>query len=210
MEFSQPVDSILKEKKITDYLNEKGILPTRQFADKQVYRCPVHTSDKDPSFTVYFNEDKGYETYYCFGCQSGGSIIQLISAIENIPVKDIVKDFASEFKIDNKTALELACGELDNLLQYHPIKENSLLLKLSNMCYLFLKEVSFDEEEFEFIDNIFQKIDKIIRDKDTETLDKIYNFLSDEGLTYRCSQFFDKKEEEELETAKERELWENA
>jgi len=210
MEFSQPIENILKEKKISSYLEDKGILPTRKFADKQVYRCPVHTGDNDPSFTVYSNESKGYETYYCFGCQSGGSIIQLISAIEHIPVKDILKDLSSEFKIDSKTALEITCDGLEQLLHYHPIKENKILLKLSNICYLFFQEVSFDDEEFKFMDGVFEKIDKVIRNKDIETLTKIYHFLIDKGLGTRCSRYADKKEKEVLELVEEKELWKKA
>jgi hypothetical protein len=207
--FSQPVEDILKSKKITDYLSDKGILPSRSFTDKTIYLCPLHTSDKIPSFTVYENEDKGYETYYCWGCKSGGSVIQLQSALENIPVREIMKDFSKEFRIDNLTALDIACRELNEILDYHPIQDDSLLFKISSLCYMFLREVSFDKKEFDFLDSILEKIDQVIKNKDKDTLEKIYNFLSDKAFKHRCQQFNKRKEEELKEAEKEREIWEN-
>jgi hypothetical protein len=209
MEFSQPIQYMLSEKNITDYLDEQGISPHRQSGDRVTYRCPLHKSDKIPSFVVYINGGREYQTYYCFGCNSGGSIIQLMSALEGIPVREIMKKFSSEFKIDEKTALEIACNELETLLEYHPIKEDDILMKLSHACYLFLQEVSFDKEEFDFLDGILQKIDKVIQEKDTKTLDKIYRFLSDKALGYRCSQYYERREQEALDTEEERELWKN-
>ena len=41
--------------------------------------CPFH-SEKSPSFTVYPDN----QSFYCFGCQAGGDVINFIRRIENL------------------------------------------------------------------------------------------------------------------------------
>ncbi len=48
--------------------------------------CPFH-SEKTPSFVVYPESD----SFYCFGCQSGGSAIHFIQKIENIGYVEAIK-----------------------------------------------------------------------------------------------------------------------
>ena len=47
--------------------------------------CPFH-NEKSPSFTVYINT----QSYYCFGCGSGGDVITFIKNIENLDYKEAV------------------------------------------------------------------------------------------------------------------------
>ena len=47
--------------------------------------CPFH-NEKTPSFTVYINT----QSYYCFGCGSGGDAITFIKNIENLDYAEAV------------------------------------------------------------------------------------------------------------------------
>lgn len=47
--------------------------------------CPFH-NEKTPSFTVYLNT----QSYYCFGCGSGGEVITFIKNIENLDYTEAV------------------------------------------------------------------------------------------------------------------------
>ena len=47
--------------------------------------CPFH-NEKTPSFTVYINT----QSYYCFGCGSGGDAITFIRNIENLDYTEAV------------------------------------------------------------------------------------------------------------------------
>ena len=47
--------------------------------------CPFH-NEKTPSFTVYVNT----QSYYCFGCGSGGDVITFIKNIENLDYTEAV------------------------------------------------------------------------------------------------------------------------
>jgi len=48
--------------------------------------CPFH-SEKTPSFTIEPNNG----LFYCFGCHKGGSAVQFIMEIENLPFEDAVR-----------------------------------------------------------------------------------------------------------------------
>ena len=48
--------------------------------------CPFH-NDKTPSFTVY--PEKG--SFYCFGCGTGGDVIEFVKLIKNIDYVGAVK-----------------------------------------------------------------------------------------------------------------------
>ncbi len=53
--------------------------------------CPFH-NEKSPSFTVFADT----QSYYCFGCSSGGDVITFIKNIENIDYGEAVKLLADK------------------------------------------------------------------------------------------------------------------
>lgn len=56
--------------------------------------CPFH-NEKTPSFTVYPET----QSYYCFGCGSGGDVITFIKNIENLDYIESVKFLADKYNI---------------------------------------------------------------------------------------------------------------
>ena len=64
---------------ITDYLTDFEGVHLKKYGSNIRAVCPLH-KDSDPSFTV--NKDKGI--YYCFGCKSGGSIINFVEQKHNV------------------------------------------------------------------------------------------------------------------------------
>lgn len=57
--------------------------------------CPFH-GEKTPSFTVYPDT----QSYYCFGCGSGGDVITFIKNIENLDYIDAVRFLADKNGMD--------------------------------------------------------------------------------------------------------------
>lgn len=57
--------------------------------------CPFH-GEKTPSFTVYPDT----QSYYCFGCGSGGDVITFIKNIENLDYIDAVRFLADKNGLD--------------------------------------------------------------------------------------------------------------
>jgi DNA primase len=194
------IDKILKDKKITTFLEEKGIYPVKKTGDKWVYHCPVHAGDNDPSFVVYKEgtEGRDYQTYYCFGCHSGITIINLKSGIERISPKESVKFFLKNVKIDYKDARESIINDIQEgklVIEEKKEIETSMLL-INNTCRRHLSAYN-DGEEIDFFESFFCEVDKIARAKNIDVLEKICNILIDRhGLIARVEKFQRRREEE--------------
>lgn len=59
-------------------------------------KCPIHGSDEGTPLVVYPHND----TYYCFACESGGSVIQFVRDYDNISHTMAVKKLAIEANIN--------------------------------------------------------------------------------------------------------------
>jgi hypothetical protein len=208
MSSRQIINSMLKDKSITSYLEEKGISCVRDFSGKKVYRCPLHEGDNDPSFTVYMNGEEEHQTFYCFGCSEGGSLIQLVSAFEKTPVKDIIRNLTKDIKITDEGLLSSIIIDLEELGKIYPVAMERTLIQLVRLCYHYLESVHFDKNEVDFFTSIFQKVDQVVKESDTSALEEIYDFLSTIGIQQRCSKYNNRIEQEILESAEENTFWE--
>lgn len=56
----------------------------RQFGRTEKGRCPLH-DDRSPSFVVYPDDDNGAGRFYCFGCNQGGDVIDLLEMTGKLP-----------------------------------------------------------------------------------------------------------------------------
>ena len=84
--------------------------------------CPFH-NEKTPSFSVV--PDKGF--YYCFGCKKGGTAIQFVMEIENLPYGDAVRFLAK------RAGLEIPEESGDR----EEIRRRDRILKLNRDAALF-------------------------------------------------------------------------
>ena len=90
------------KKKVGMKLIEKYVEPKRRYSNYWQGLCPFH-DDHDPSFTVY--EDTN--SWYCFGCQKYGDIINFIQEIEHLDFISAIK------KIEEETGVEFFKREKD-------------------------------------------------------------------------------------------------
>ena len=199
------INKILQEKTITSYLEEKGIYPQKKTGDKSVYLCPVHQGDTSPSFIVYPVGTKGrdYQTYHCFGCHSGITLINLKSALEKIPTREVIKSFLKNIDINYEDARESIIkdyrkGELG--IEYSKDIENTILLINSTSRNHLANDCKLDEEEIDFFENFFKKVDSIARSKDLKTLESVYEILI-EGNIKRMEKYKQRQEDKEISSA---------
>ena len=194
------IDQILKEKKITSFLEERGIYPVKKAGEKWVYRCPVHAGDKDPSFIVYPEGTKGreYQTYYCYGCHSGITIINLKSDIDGISSKSSVKYFLKSVKVSYKDARDSIIDDIKKgNLVIEPQKEiEKILLIINSTCREHLLAYN-DDDEVDFFESFFKEIDKVAISRDLDMLEKIYEILL-RGIDKRVEKFQARKEDAEV------------
>jgi DNA primase len=194
MSISYHIQKILEERKITDFLNSRGIFPAKQHEDRWTYRCPIHKGDNDPSFVVYLKSDKDYQNYHCFSCHSGISIINLLSDMDNISISQAVRQLAVGLDIKDEDILMSIIKDLEKNKFLTSSNIDELSLKINRACYDYLNEVNFNEEEIEFFDNIFKMTDKAAMDNDLETLTEMYNILLDKGIQKRIEIYQNKQE----------------
>ena len=71
--------------RLEDVIEGEGI-PLRKEGANLVARCPFHSSDDTPSFTIYPRT----QTYFCFACQAWGDAIDFVKRLRNLGFKDAV------------------------------------------------------------------------------------------------------------------------
>ena len=195
------ISKILKEKTITSYLEEKGISPQKKSGDKLMYCCPIHSGDNDPSFIVYPIGYKGrdYQTYYCFGCHSGITLINLKCDVEKITKKESIKYFLKDIKIDSQDVVDSIIEDAKkNKLG---IEENNevefFLLMINATCRRYTSEDCYgDEEETDFFEKFLERVESVARSKDINLLKGVYDLL-DRGIAKRSLNYKKRKEDEE-------------
>ncbi len=207
------VKTILKERKITDYLASKGIFPKREHGGRKMYICPIHQGDTFPSMTVF--TDAEYENYYCFGCHSGTTILNLVSDMEQVDRRQSFKMLIKGLDIPDDIALAdfstgydnfVKAGGFGDLVSMADVEE--LSLRISVECYNFLNmQASFDEEEVLFFETVLKKVDVLTRAKDKASLEEVYYFLVEEGIPYRAEVFMNRKEQKIITDSNEMEVW---
>jgi len=93
------------KRKVGMQIIEKYVKPVRKYSRYWQGLCPFH-NDSNPSFTVYEDE----MSWYCFGCQKYGDVINFVQEIENV-------DFISAIKIiEGDTGIEFFQREKDDKL----------------------------------------------------------------------------------------------
>ena len=201
MSNNELVNVILKERKITDFLEKRGITSVRESNGKLIYHCPIHEGDNEPSFMVYVNQGE-YQTYHCFGCGSGKDIINLVCAIDNISIKQAIRQLVIGLDIEYSDILDSLINEIINEKEKQEDKNTEkILLEIGFVCRNHLNKYD-DEEETEFFFKIFEKIDYFARIKDNETLKEMYEILMDKGIPQRINICEKRKEQKILEEVK--------
>lgn len=82
-------DKLKRLVKIEELLKDRGVYPSREYGDKLIYKCPIHSGDNSPSFYVY-KKDTG-DDFFCYGCKAGGNVMQLVQKLNNCSNKEAVK-----------------------------------------------------------------------------------------------------------------------
>lgn len=64
--------------------------PVREDSHRGYYKCPLH-NENSPSFTWY----KGQNSWYCFGCCVGGSVVDLYMKLHEVDFKTSCKQLST-------------------------------------------------------------------------------------------------------------------
>lgn len=94
--------------------------------------CPFH-NEKTPSFTVYPET----QSYYCFGCGSGGDVVTFIKNIENLDYIESVKLLADKYNIPMPQD-----GEYDNGLS----KKRTMMYEANREAARFFHKILYSPD----------------------------------------------------------------
>lgn len=154
------IKQILKKKKITDYLDKKGIRPVGQpMGGKVKYLCPIHKSDTSPSFMVYTNDE--YENFFCFGCKQSSNIIHLYKALEKVSYKEAISKLSQDLDINIDSEIDDAVFEIETELNEDYFNVSDYAIMLSQEIYVFNQVTNY--KWFEATEKIFKNCDKLLQ-----------------------------------------------
>lgn len=190
------IEQILKHKRITTYLESKGIFPKgREVNGKLRYWCPLHGEINAPSFIVYLNGE--FENFYCFGCKSRYNIIHLYRDLEKISTGDAIRALSGDLELSVDAEIIHAVHEIENdrslNAEYSPPQ---LALIIGRQLYDFLQRVEKDPQCMAASDRIEIVVDKAMNECDMETLKTIYDTLPE--TLFRTVHIYDERKEKKI------------
>lgn len=173
--------------------------------------CPFHDDYRTKSLHIY----ESTSSWYCFGCQRGGSIFDFIMAAENVSFAEAVEILAQRANLTGNVLPDLKDDSSGNLKQFKELRESiekritlelkNLYFSVKNACFLnekdvYLKQVEdvwkwFDQSQRYFDKNLIHYKRKMITENNqikTMFVDKLVQKL------YSFYKVFVKKREEIL------------
>ena len=197
------IDQIKLNYKISDYLSERGINPSSISGGNKVYNCPLpgHRNDKSPSFYIY---DKGdYEDFYCYGCSSGGTIIQFVAEYENLGIRKVIERFSDGIGINIEDIMDALILEITSESDRPSPKEAvELAFCLNKSLHDYLKAVDFDPVELDIAEKAGRLLEKYLYAENIKGLKDLFDDDNPEGFGYyirnRVNLFNCRKQEEEI------------
>jgi len=207
------LDTIIKSSKITDYLDSKNIRWNSHDGDRYRYKCPLpgHNKDNTPSFFVYDKPDR--QDFYCYGCKCAGSIIQFVSAYEQISIRDTIKKLSEGLNIKIDDVIDSLIREI--ILSINSDgktdkTENIIAASLFISVHMhdFLVKVKFDKEEVDIAEKVFSLVDSLVLIQNIDELNQLVESIPDRtGLRYQL--YIEKVRQEEIQNIKNLKAYEN-
>lgn len=197
------IEIINKAHKITDYLSLHGVQPASFDGERYKYNCPLprHKKDKTPSFIV-FNKN-GTQDFCCFGCKSGGGIIQLVSAFEEISLQDSLKKLSEGLNIKVDDVIDALVRDLTIYIDKDTDDEKTEALQanalfISTHMYSFLNKVDFNEQDLSIAEKVFKIVDSLLYIENLDDMEKLAKNIT-KKTKQRYAEYIQTKKKNEIE-----------
>lgn len=198
MNSSLLLDAIKKNNSLIDRINSYGYKPSKVLGDRYVYSCPFHGPERTPSFFVFTNCDEPH--FHCFGCKKHGDVINFVSLHEKCTLRQAIGALASGIDIPYEQILDEA-AKIKTEEHEETIEDIAFFLAKKANAYLMI--VDRDEQEFEFIEKLFSKIEPAIQIFDIKYLQTIRDLIVNENLfSRRAFQYQYQKRKQESDERK--------
>ena len=88
------IETLKARLSIDDVLAYLDLEQPRRAGQARVIRCPFH-ADRTPSLKIFQDkQNPDHDTWYCFSCGKGGSIIELVRYVKNVEWQEAVDQLA--------------------------------------------------------------------------------------------------------------------
>lgn len=184
------IDAILDKSNILTILDKYGVeytpCRTGEFTHKAKCPLPVHFFGEERTASFFVSEEKN--KFYCFGCNSGGSIIDLVSLYEGKPFYEAVQYLAIKFGL-TKDNIDITVSEKKNKDPEKRVFTHVFRSGLIIRDHLYRVKNKKDFNKWcRWADKRFEKLDQFLdqlEDKDWEIVkqyhDKIINYIKRES-----------------------------
>ena len=161
------ITEICRQSKVSLYLKSRGV-EVLQSGIRQRCKCPlgIHP-DRDPSFYIWTLPD-GTELFKCFGCNTAGNIITIMSILEKQTKGKVVRDLSSKLgislgKFDFSIPMEPQADEVDELM----CDEQDITMQIGGVVVPFL-QTHPTPDAIHKISRMYQQLEKMMYMGNTE------------------------------------------
>lgn len=139
------------------------------------YKCtcpfPSH-KDNNPSFSVEFR-DGGWK-WYCYGCGTGGSIIQFYKKYFDASEEDAVKAICELYDIEDDPRSIIRCMERSHTETPYRKDLESYYMRTSIECRTLLRDYPGDRDVVKFVKDIYEKSNAALSSSDLEEIRHLF------------------------------------
>jgi len=141
------------------------------------YKCvcpfPSH-KDNNPSFSVEFR-DGGWK-WYCYGCGTGGSIIQFYKKYFDVSEDEAIEAICDLFDIDDDPRSVIRSMERAHVEAPYRKDIESYYMRIAIECKSMLRDYPGDKEVVKFVKSIYEKSNEALS---LSNLDELRDLFSD-------------------------------
>ena len=133
---------------LVDEMEKHQLSLTRSGPDRMKCICPFH-ADSDPSLTVYLQNEEGYESFNCFGCNAGGTVIDYIMLAEEVNKSGALRYFSKNYNLNLSKDINFS-----ELLKAKPYVKSSRVDLRSNLHAFSVRVFGFLRHSEEPVKNL--------------------------------------------------------
>ena len=184
------IDQLLNTVSILDYMESEYdsdfIVGKNGWANTN---CPMpNHEDNSPSFGVHIDNNK----YNCFGCGQTGDAIKLVQQVEGLNFVEAIQrlsDFAGVdieiVNLDIKYLIKELSSTINDYfsqgnLTLYPggLSEEAFLIAFAERTKKYERSCSYDDNECQWIEEIYQSLEKDIDNKNFKNITKLWKNFS--------------------------------
>lgn len=170
------ITEICRQSKVSEYLTSKGV-EVLQSGPRKRCKCPLGThADRDPSFYIWTLPD-GVEMFKCFGCNTSGNIITVMSILEKQTKGMVVRNLSSKLGIslgqfNFSVPMEPQADEVDELF----CDEQDITMQIGGIVVPFLQTNPTHDAVLK-ISRMYQQLEKMMYEGNVEGVHKYRDVL---------------------------------